>query len=85
MDGILAVTYRCNSRCAMCYIWKHPSKKEEEIGPQDLKTLPRMVRLNVTGGEPFLKEDLSDILEVVKKKAKRVVISSNGFFTKYKI
>ncbi len=82
MDGILAVTYRCNSRCAMCDIWKHPSKKEEEIGPQDLETLPRMVRLNVTGGEPFLKEDLSDILEVVKKKAKRVVISSNGFLTK---
>ena len=81
MDGILAVTYRCNSRCEMCHIWKHPSKREEEIRPEDLQTLPKMVRLNVTGGEPFLKEDLSEILDVVKKKAKRVVISTNGFLT----
>jgi MoaA/NifB/PqqE/SkfB family radical SAM enzyme len=66
----------------MCHTWKYPSNKEEEIRPSDLYTLPRMVRLNVTGGEPFLKEDLSDILHVVKKKAKRVVISTNGFLTK---
>ena len=82
MDGILAVTYRCNSRCKMCYTWKYPSKKEDEIRPGNLFSLPKMVRLNITGGEPFLKEDLSDILEVVKKKAKRVVISSNGLLTK---
>ncbi len=82
MDGILAVTYRCNSKCTMCYTWQFPSKKGEEILPQDLETLPQMVRLNITGGEPFLKDDLSDILNVVKKKAKRVVISSNGLLTK---
>lgn len=82
MDGILAVTYRCNSRCTMCYTWDHPSRKEEEIRPKDLETLPQMVRLNITGGEPFLREDLSNILSVVKKKAKRVVISSNGLLTK---
>jgi len=82
MDGILAVTYRCNSRCIMCYTWQHPSKKEEEIQPRDLETFPEVVRLNITGGEPFLRDDLSDILDVVKKKAKRAVISSNGFLTK---
>jgi MoaA/NifB/PqqE/SkfB family radical SAM enzyme len=82
MDGIVAVTYRCNSRCVMCNTWQHPSKRETEIKPKDLETLPPMVRLNITGGEPFLREDLSDILDVVKKKAKRVVISSNGFLTK---
>ena len=82
MDGILAVTYRCNSRCIMCNTWQHPSKKEEEIRASDLETLPAMVRLNVTGGEPFLRDDLGDILDVVKKKAKRVVISTNGFLTK---
>jgi MoaA/NifB/PqqE/SkfB family radical SAM enzyme len=41
-----------------------------------------MVRLNITGGEPFLRDDLSDVLDVMKKKAKRVVISSNGFLTR---
>jgi MoaA/NifB/PqqE/SkfB family radical SAM enzyme len=41
-----------------------------------------MVRLNITGGEPFLRDDLSNILDVVKLKAKRVVISTIGFLTK---
>lgn len=82
MDGIVAVTYRCNSRCVMCNTWQYPSKREEEIKAKDLHTLPQMVRLNITGGEPFLKEDLDEILDVVKTKAKRVVISSNGFLTK---
>lgn len=82
MDGILAVTYRCNSRCVMCNTWRHPSKREEELRPGELESLPEMVRLNITGGEPFLREDLSDILDVVKKKAKRTVISTNGFLTK---
>ena len=82
MDGIVAVTYRCNSRCLMCYIWDHPSKPSEEIRPEHFRNLPDMVRLNVTGGEPFLRDDLGEILDIVKQKAKRVVISSNGFLTK---
>ena len=82
MDGILAVTYRCNVKCIMCNTWQHPSKREQEIRPEDLTSFPEVVRLNITGGEPFIKEDLSEILDVVKKKAKRVVISSNGLLTK---
>jgi MoaA/NifB/PqqE/SkfB family radical SAM enzyme len=82
MDGILAVTYRCNTKCNMCYTWKYPSDPAREIRPEDLVSFPEVVRLNITGGEPFIKEDLSEILDVVKKKAKRVVISSNGLLTK---
>jgi MoaA/NifB/PqqE/SkfB family radical SAM enzyme len=81
MDGILAVTYRCNCKCVMCDTWRHPSDRSREIRAADLSTLPQMVRLNITGGEPFIKEDLGEIIEVVKKKAKRVVISSNGTLT----
>lgn len=82
MDGIIAVTYRCNARCVMCHTWKHPSERHAEIHAADLAGLPEMARVNITGGEPFLKEDLADILAVVKKKARRVVISSHGFLTK---
>ncbi|MBJ6724261.1 radical SAM protein [Geomesophilobacter sediminis] len=81
MDGIVAVTYRCNCRCLMCETWRHPSRPEAEIAPQLLEKLPPLVRLNVTGGEPFLREDLDRILSIVKRKAKRVVISSNGVLT----
>jgi len=82
MDGILAVTYRCNVKCIMCSTWQHPSKRELEIRPEHLTSFPEVVRLNITGGEPFIKEDLSEILDVVKKKARRVVISSNGLLTR---
>ena len=82
MDGILAVTYRCNSRCTMCNTWQFPSDRRREIEPEDLKTLPSLNRLNITGGEPFLRDDLGDILDTVRSKAKRVVISTNGFATR---
>jgi len=82
MDGILAVTYRCNSRCVMCDTWQFPSERDREIKASDLESLPSMTRLNITGGEPFLRKDLGEILDVVKKRAKRIVISTNGFLTK---
>jgi len=65
----------------MCHTWQFPSRKTWEIRPVDLERLPSLNRLNITGGEPFLRRDLSEILEVVSKKAKRVVISTNGFLT----
>ena len=78
MDGIVAVTYRCNCKCVMCHTWRYPSRKVDEISPAELEILPQLTRLNITGGEPFIREDLGEILTVVKKKAKRVVISTNG-------
>lgn len=65
----------------MCNTWKYPSKLEEEIGIEVYEKLPFMKTINVTGGEPFLREDIDDIVRVLKRKTKRLVISSNGFFT----
>jgi len=81
MEGIVVVTYRCNARCHMCNTWQYPTKIEEEITAKDLATLPRLKFCNITGGEPFLREDLEDIVRVAKSKSDRVVISSNGYFT----
>ena len=66
----------------MCHTWQFQGEKTREIRPADLESLPSLIRLNITGGEPFLRNDLGDILDVVRKKAKRVVISTNGFLTK---
>jgi len=77
----IIVTYRCNARCHMCNTWQFPSKKDEEIGIDVYEKLPFMKTVNVTGGEPFLREDLEDIINVLRKKTNRLVISSNGFFT----
>lgn len=81
MEGLIAVTYRCNARCHMCNTWQFPSDEAEELTPRDLESLPHLKFANITGGEPFLRDDIEDIIAVVKRKADRMVVSSNGFYT----
>ncbi len=65
----------------MCDVWKFPSKAADEIGVDVIRKLPRMFFTNVTGGEPFVRQDLPEIIAELKKKTGRIVISTNGFFT----
>lgn len=81
LNGTVIVTYRCNARCSMCNRYKAPSKPEEEIGIETIKKLPKMYFTNITGGEPFIRMDLKDIVRELYKKSDRIVISTNGFFT----
>lgn len=81
LNGTVIVTYRCNARCTMCNRYKAPSKPEEEISIETIKKLPQMYFTNITGGEPFIRSDLKDIVRELYKKSDRIVISTNGFFT----
>ena len=81
LNGTVIVTYRCNARCSMCNRYKAPSRPEEEISVETIKKLPPMYFTNITGGEPFIRADLKDIVRELYKKSDRIVISTNGFFT----
>ena len=81
LNGTVIVTYRCNARCNMCSRYKKPSRPDEEITIDTIKKLPPMYFTNITGGEPFIREDLKDIVRELYKKSDRIVISTNGFFT----
>ena len=81
LNGTVIVTYRCNARCTMCNRYKAPSRPEEEITVETIKKLPRMYFTNITGGEPFIRTDLKEIVRELYKKSDRIVISTNGFFT----
>ncbi|MDI6840034.1 MAG: radical SAM protein [bacterium] len=82
MECAVITTYRCNAHCQMCYSWKHPTRPEDEITPEILDKIPcGMKRLNITGGEPMLRNDIEAIIEVLNKKTKRLEISTNGYFT----
>lgn len=81
LNGTVIVTYRCNARCNMCNRYKKPSKPDEEITLEAIKKLPPMYFTNITGGEPFIRTDLKDIVRELYKKSDRIVISTNGFFT----
>jgi len=81
LNGTVIVTYRCNARCTMCNRYKAPSRPEDEISVDTIKKLPKMYFTNITGGEPFIREDLKEIVRELYKKSDRIVISTNGFFT----
>ena len=81
-QAIIAVTYRCNSRCAMCDIWKKGSI--DEVEPSIYYHLPTGLReINLTGGEPFLRDDLETIVAVILERVPqaRIIISSNGLLS----
>ena len=82
MEACIIVTYRCNARCYMCNTWRHPSKRDDEIKSTIVSRIPDGLKfVNITGGEPFLREDLREIINVALTKTERLVISSNGYFT----
>ena len=66
-----AVTYRCQSRCKTCKIWelykKYPEMKVEELTIDEIKKifkrLGHVYFFNISGGEPFLRKDLFDIVK----------------------
>jgi len=59
----LALTDRCDCRCAGCFIWK--KAKGREITPAEvehvLADVPSLRWVNLTGGEPFLRDDIPQI------------------------
>lgn len=81
LNGTVIVTYRCNARCNMCNRYKAPSRADEEISIETIKKLPPMYFTNITGGEPFIRTDLKEIVRELYKKSDRIVISTNGYFT----
>jgi len=78
-DAAVAVTYDCDARCVMCNIWKSPST--EQARPEVFGKLPSSLKtINLTGGEPTLREDLPEIVYHVKCAcpASKIIISTNG-------
>jgi MoaA/NifB/PqqE/SkfB family radical SAM enzyme len=78
-DVSIITTYRCQMRCKMCNIWQYPTDKKKEITASELDILPKFKFVNVTGGEPFQREDLEEIIEVMFRKSPRIVISTSGW------
>ena len=91
----LALTIRCNSHCVMCNMWRQVLQEpdvatseltgDEIIGLLSRPLFADLVELDLTGGEPHLREDLVDIvlrIAALKKqnlpRLKSIVITSNG-------
>ena len=68
------VTHRCNLNCKHCYINKRSIMIDKELKAEDVEfflskinkyNLP--LNIQVTGGEPLLRKDIWEIIEVVSK------------------
>ncbi len=68
-DASIILTYRCPMRCQMCNIWQNPTDRNEELTAADLRSLPKLKFINLTGGEPFIREDLPEIVEECTRRA----------------
>jgi len=78
-EATIAVTNRCNLRCRMCSIWQH--RDRDALRPEDFEKLPSTLRhVNICGGEPFLREDLLEVVEVIKSRSRscRIIIFTHG-------
>lgn len=74
------VTLRCNDTCEFCPIWEQKKYKDLPEKPYDLTPLKTtgVNFLNVTGGEPLLREDLPDILKQAKSLGFKIEMATNG-------
>ncbi|MCK9594974.1 MAG: radical SAM protein [Candidatus Omnitrophica bacterium] len=79
------LTYRCNFRCGHCYIPEGYNRREELGTGQVISVLKQLKKagcfyLGFTGGEPFLRKDLMEILDFARQCGFEVIIHTNGYF-----
>ena len=84
MSVHLDLTFRCNMRCVFCYDSAGPDREQQEMSTERVyEILDECEKLDVIditygGGEPFIREDLIDIIAYTKRKHLRYFIITNG-------
>ncbi|MFA7156784.1 MAG: radical SAM protein [Bacilli bacterium] len=80
-----SVTNRCQSKCKTCSIWRiYPQKMQDPKNELKLYEIEKIFKslgskvyfFNLSGGEPFLRPDLPDIVEAAVNYLKPAIIHS---------
>lgn len=87
-----SVTNRCNSRCKTCNIWQaypnHWQDPGDELTLDEIekifRTMPPVYFFNLSGGEPFLRDDLPEIVDLAVQHLKPAILHTptNAIMTK---
>ena len=78
-----AVTHRCNLRCRMCNIWRE-ADRESEVTVERVRVIADVLRrlgvvsVSLGGAEPFVREDLPEIVRVLKGRGLGVRVLTNA-------
>jgi radical SAM protein with 4Fe4S-binding SPASM domain len=81
---ICEVTYRCNARCIHCYAPAPQPYRVTELTPEEWKKVIQDIsdvgafRIVFTGGEPLLREDLFDMIELSHNLGMLTFLETNG-------
>ncbi|MCD4797006.1 MAG: radical SAM protein [Candidatus Cloacimonetes bacterium] len=82
----IGALYTCNSRCKTCNVWK---KKADNLTLSEYKQVFKKIGrspywITISGGEPFLREDLIEICKIIYKYSRPAIINipTNGILTK---
>jgi SynChlorMet cassette radical SAM/SPASM protein ScmE len=80
----IEITSRCNLRCRYCYYFGNPGVEYKDLPTDEwlrfFDELGRCTLMDVTlqGGEPFIREDLPQLVEGIVRNRMRFSILSNG-------
>jgi len=80
----IEVTARCNLRCRYCYFFNNPAVDYHELSTEEwLKFFDELGKIGVmnvalAGGEPFMREDLPELIEGIVHNRMRFSLLSNG-------
>ena len=83
-----SLTHRCNVRCLYCVAWAR--EREEMTTKECLDLLDEMaacgtVRIQFTGGEPLLRDDLGVLLDRCRSLGIFTTISTNGYLVRERL
>jgi MoaA/NifB/PqqE/SkfB family radical SAM enzyme len=82
---IAFVTERCNLKCEHCFFWKEVDAPGGTMTSEEWRRIAQRVgspaMIGLTGGEPFLREDLDEIAVAFAEETRPLglQITSNGF------
>lgn len=81
----ISLTYRCNSRCKTCNIYK---KKADELTLSEYEKIFKSIGktplwFTLSGGEPFIREDINKICQMIYEycRPKIINIATNGILS----
>jgi len=83
---ILFINSLCNMKCEHCFYWEELNQKDdlsfEEIVALS-NELGRLETLNLSGGEPFLRNEFADIcIQFIRQNGvEEIYVPTNGYFT----
>lgn len=86
LHGSIDLTYRCNNACRHCWLWlaENAAERAAELSFEEIRGIADEARAlgcrewSVSGGEPLLRDDFSDIFDYLTRKATAYSLNTNG-------